>query len=318
MKIIFMGTPQYAVPFLEALLDMGEEIAGVVTMPDKPVGRKQELKEPPVKELARRKNLPIFQPVKINEAGSLEALRKLNADLAVVIGFGQILSQQLLDLPKKGCINVHFSLLPKYRGASPIQSAIINGEEETGISTIFLVKKLDSGPVIKQKEVKIDYKDNTVTLTEKLTRTGVEVLRETIELVKRDQAVAQTQDETKTSYAALLTKESGVLDWHKNSRQAYDFIRGMYPWPGAYTFYQHDGKKHMLKIWEAEEVPKIEVAHNGTSPGTVLDVLKPHGFVVKCGQGGILLTRVQSAGGKVLPAYNFVIGHHIKKGDILG
>jgi methionyl-tRNA formyltransferase len=318
MRIIFMGTPQYAVPFLESLQDMGEEIVGVVTMPDKPAGRKQELKEPPVKELARRKNLPVFQPVKINEAGSLESLKQLNADLAVVVGFGQILSQQLLDLPKKGCINVHFSLLPKYRGASPIQSAIINGDEKTGISTIFLVRKLDSGPVIRQKAVKIDDKDNTVTLTEKLTRTGVEVLKETIDLVKQGQAPAIAQDEAQVSYAALLTKESGLLDWNKTSRQAYDFIRGMYPWPGAYTFYQHGGTKHMLKIWEAEEVPKIEVANKGTRPGTVLDVLKPHGFVVKCGQGGLLLTRVQSAGGKVLPAYNFVIGHHLKKGDILG
>ncbi|MDD5491658.1 MAG: methionyl-tRNA formyltransferase [bacterium] len=313
-----MGTPKYAVSFLQSLIDLGEEIVGVVTMPDKPVGRKQEIQEPPVKVLAKKKNIPIFQPAKINETSSLEALKNLNQDLAVVVGSGQILSQKLLDLPKQGTINVHFSLLPKYRGASPIQAAIINGEEKTGISTMFLVKKLDSGPVLLQKEVTIDRKDTAVTLTDKLTKIGVEVLKETVTLIKEGKAEAKPQDEAQSSYASLLTKESGLVDWKKCSKELYDFIRGMYPWPGAFTFYAHNGRKHLLKIWEAEEVPRIELNHKATASGTVLEVLKNHGFAVKCGQGGLLLTRVQSEGGKVMSAYNFVIGHHLKKGDMLG
>ncbi len=318
MRIIFMGTPQYAVIFLQALLDMGEEVVGVVTMPDKPVGRKQEIKEPPVKGLANKMNIPVFQPAKINETSSLETMKNLNPDLAVVVGFGQILSQKLLDLPKLGMINVHFSLLPKYRGASPIQAAIINGEAKTGISTMFLVKKLDSGPVILQQEIPIDHKDTAVTLIDKLTKVGVRVLRDTIDLIKQGKAEAKPQDESHSSYAGLLTKESGLLDWQKNSPELYNFIRGMYPWPGAFTFYHHGGKKHMLKVWEAEDVPKIELNHKAVGPGTVLDVLKNHGFAVKSGLGGLLLTRVQSEGGKVMPAYNFIIGHHVKKGDVLG
>jgi methionyl-tRNA formyltransferase len=318
MRIIFMGTPKYAVPFLQSLLDLREEVVGVVTMPDKPVGRKQEIQEPPVKELAKKKNIPVFQPVKINETGSLEALRNLNPDLAVVVGFGQIFSQKLLDLPKQGTINVHFSLLPKYRGASPIQAAIINGEGKTGISTMFLVKKLDSGPVLLQKEIPIDYKDTAITLTEKLTKVGVEVLRQTIELIKQGKAEAKPQNELQSSYAPLLVKEGGLIDWKKSSKELYNFIRGMYPWPGAFTFYGHSGRRHLLKIWEAEEVPRIELNHKTNGSGTILDVLKNHGFAVKCGQGGLLLTRVQSEGGKVMPAYNFVIGHHLKKGDVLG
>ncbi|MDD5258734.1 MAG: methionyl-tRNA formyltransferase [bacterium] len=318
MRVIFMGTPRYAVPFLQSLLDMGEDIVGVVTMPDKPVGRKQEIQEPPVKVLAQKKNIPVFQPAKINETSSLEALKNLNPDLAVVVGFGQILSQKLLDLPKQGTINVHFSLLPKYRGASPIQAAIINGEEKTGISTMFLVRKLDSGPVLLQREVPIDQKDTSVTLTEKLTKVGVEVLQETVALIRQGKAEAKPQEEARSSYAALLVKESGLIDWQKNSRELYNFVRGLYPWPGAYTFYTHSGKKHMLKIWEAEEIHRIELNHNEAVSGTILDVLKNHGFAIKCGQGGLLLTKVQSEGGKVMPAYNFVIGHHLKKGDILG
>jgi methionyl-tRNA formyltransferase len=318
MRVIFMGTPQYAVPFLQSLLDQGEEVAGVVTMPDKPVGRKQEIKEPPVKELARKKNIPVFQPAKINEAGSLEALKNLDPDLAVVVGFGQILSQKLLDLPKQGTINVHFSLLPKYRGASPIQAAIINGEEKTGISTMFLVKKLDSGPVLLQREIPIDPKDTAVTLTEKLAKIGVEVLKDTVALIKQGKAEAKVQDESQSSYAPLLDKESGSIDWNKNSKELYNFVRGMYPWPGAFTFFEHGGKKHLLKVWEAEEVPRIELNHKASCSGTILDVLKNHGFAVKCGQGGLLLTKVQAEGGKVMPAYNFVIGHHLKQGDVLG
>ncbi|MBI5555537.1 MAG: methionyl-tRNA formyltransferase [Elusimicrobia bacterium] len=318
MRVIFMGTPQYAVAFLQALLDLGEEVVGVVTMPDKPAGRKQEIKEPPVKELADKRNIPVFQPVKINEASSLETIKNLNPDLAVVVGFGQILSQQLLDLPKLGMINVHFSLLPQYRGASPIQAAIINGEEKTGISTIFLVKKLDSGPVILQQEIPIDRKDTAVTVTDKLTKIGVTVLQDTIELIKQGKVEAKPQDESRSSYAGLLTKESGWLDWQKNSLELYNFVRGMYPWPGAFTFYRRGGKKHLLKVWAAEDVPKIELHQKAAGPGTVLEILKNHGFAVKCGQGGLLLTRVQSAGGKALPAYNFIIGHHLKKGDVLG
>ncbi len=318
MRVIFMGTPKYAVPFLQSLLDMGEDIVGVVTMPDKPVGRKQEIQEPPVKVLAQKKNIPVFQPVKINETSSLAALKSLNPDLAIVVGFGQILSQKLLDLPKQGTINVHFSLLPKYRGASPIQAAIIKGEEKTGISTMFLVRKLDSGPVLLQREVPIEQKDTTVTLTEKLTKAGVEVLQETIALIRQGKAEAKPQDESQSSYAALLVKESGLIDWQKNSRELYNFVRGMYPWPGAFTFYEHGGRKHMLKIWEAEEIPRIELNHKTAANGTILEILKNHGFAVKCEQGGLLLTRVQSEGGKVMPAYNFVIGHHLKKGDVLG
>ncbi len=318
MRVIFMGTPKYAVPFLQSLLDLGEDVVGVVTMPDKPVGRKQEIQEPPVKVLAKKKNIPVFQPAKINETSSLESLKSFNADLAVVVGFGQILSQKLLDLPKNGTINVHFSLLPKYRGASPIQAAIINGEEKTGISTMFLVRKLDSGPVLLQREVPIDRKDTSVTLTEKLTQVGIEVLQETVALIKQGKAEAKPQDESQSSYAPLLVKESGLIDWKKKSNELYNFIRGMYPWPGTFTFYEHNGQKHLLKVWEAEEVPRIELDHNKAVSGTILDVLKNHGFAVKCGQGGLLLTKVQSEGGKVMPAYNFVLGHHLKKGDILG
>lgn len=317
MRIIFMGTPKYAVPFLRVLLEHGEEVAAVVTQPDRPVGRRQQLQPPPVKEYALKNNLLVLQPVKVNDPASWEVLKSLNPELIVVVGFGQILNQRILDLPKSGCLNVHFSLLPKYRGASPIQAAIMDDQEKTGVSTIYMAQKIDSGPVILQKEVPIEYRDNTLTLTDKLVEIGVETLKETIKLVKAGDVVAKPQDESQVSFAPLLTKNSGLILWSKTNRQIYNFVRAMYPWPGAFTFYRGgDQQKHSLIIWEAQEADEYAQTES-LRDGTIIEIVKSQGFVVKCLQGAMLVTRVQGEGSKVMPAYDFVIGHGFKKGDIL-
>lgn len=319
MRIIFMGTPNYAVPFLSRLLKENEDVVAVVTRQDSPVGRQREILAPPVKVFALEQNLKVLQPAKVNEPLFIETVRGLSPEVMVVVGFGQILGQPLLDIPPVGCINVHFSLLPKYRGASPIQAAIINGDDKTGVSTIYMEKKLDSGPVIMQREVPVDYKDTAFTLMEKLTATGVEVLIETLIAVKNGKVAAQLQDETQASYVSLLTRDSGLISWEKSSRQLYNFVRGMYPWPGAFTYYiSREQKKHVFKIWEARELPSGENILDQVKPGTIIDIVKNKGLAVSCKDGVVLLTKVQPEDGKVMSAYDFVLGHSVKKGDVLG
>lgn len=319
MRIVFMGTPKYAMPFLSRLLKDQEDVVAVVTRQDSPVGRQQDVQYPPVKVFALEQNLKVLQPAKVNDSLFTETVRALLPEVIVVVGFGQILGQSLLAIPPLGCVNVHFSLLPRYRGASPIQAAIINGDDRTGISTLYMEKKLDSGPVIRQREVAVAYGDTAFTLTEKLTAAGVELLAETLIAVKNGKAVAQPQDETQASYVSLLTRGSGVIDWQKSSRQLYNFVRGMYPWPGACTYYAgREQKKNILKIWEVRELPSGENIAVQVKAGTIIDIVKNKGLLVACKDGEILLTKVQPEGGKIMSAYDFVLGHSLKKGDVLG
>lgn len=316
MRIIFMGTPTYAVPFLDCLLENKQEVVAVVTKPDSPIGRGLKIQYPPVKSFALEHGLSVLQPEKAKDPSFIDTIKKLTPDVMVVVGFGQILTQELLDVPVRGCVNVHFSLLPKYRGASPVQAAIINGEVKSGVTTMYMVKKLDSGYIIKQREVAIGYHDTAATLMAKLTAAGVEVLRETIELVAKGEVASYPQDETQATSVPLLTKESGLINWNKNSKQIYDFVRAMNPWPGAYSYFvDRDNKKHMLKIWETVEGEKKQ---DQSSAGVVADIIKNKGIAVNCGDGKIIITKVQAEGGKAMSAYHFALGHTIKKGDALG
>ena len=250
MQIVFMGTPDFAVGALEALITQGHEITAVVTQPDKPKGRSKELQFPPVKECAVKHGIPVFQPRRIKTPEAIEELKKYPADIYIVAAFGQILSQEILYLPKYGCLNIHASLLPKYRGASPIQRVIIDGEAETGVTIMQMNAGLDTGDMLYRKKIPITSEDTFETLHDKLMVLGGEAITEALPLLEAGKLVPEKQDDTKTCYAALITKEMGKLDFTKTAAELDRLIRGLTPWPSAYTHYH--GK--LLKIWEDDVV----------------------------------------------------------------
>ena len=308
MKILFMGTPEPARLCLKALIDAKEEIIAVITQPDRPKGRGLKLAPGPVKETAAEHDIPVFQPDKIKEKESIELVRGLAPDLIVIVAYGKILPKEILDIPKYGAINVHASLLPKYRGAAPVQSAILNGEKYTGITIMHVTEALDSGDIILQESIPIYEADNTSTLTERLFKLGAKLLVSAVSQIKSGKVSAVKQDDEKATYAPTLNKENGVIDWRKKAEEICDQIRAFNPWPGAYTYY----KGKALKVIRAEPMRQ-----EGCSNGRIMDILKNRGFVVGVCEGAVLVTEVQPESGKPMNSYQFAIGHGLKIGDTL-
>lgn len=310
MKIVFMGTPDYAVGALEALIRAGHEITAVVTQPDKAKGRSGALQPPPVKVCAQEHGIPVFQPERIKRPEAVAQLKTYEADVFVVAAFGQILSQEILDMPAYGCLCVHASLLPKYRGASPIQHVIIDGEEKTGITIMQMDAGVDTGDILYQKEQPIDRQDTYSTLYEKLTDLGGLAIVEALELLLQGELQPRKQRDEESCYARLITKDMGRIDFARDALSIERLIHGMDPWPSAYTSCQ--GRQ--LKIWNAVaedgDTPNVE-------PGTVVAVGKQD-FTVATGQGLLRIRELQLEGKKRMSAHDFLLGVRIAPGDKLG
>lgn len=311
-----MGTPEFAVPTLEALIAHHEVIA-VVTQPDKPKGRGKAMACPPVKETAMAHDIPVYQPVRVREESFVGTLRELQPDVIVVVAFGQILPESILNIPPYGCINVHASLLPRYRGAAPMQWAIINGEKETGITTMYMAKGLDTGDMIDTVVIPIDPKETGETLHDKLSAAGGKLILQTLEELEAGTAKRIPQDDAKSSYAGMLTRELGEIDWTKSAVEIERLIRGLNSWPSAYT-YLH-GKT--LKIWDADvaqsDARQEETALSKTAPGTVTAVKKDC-FYVQTGDGQLKVNEVQLQGKKRMSVQAFLLGNRIEKGLVYG
>lgn len=322
MRVVFMGTPDFAVGALEAIITAGHQVLAVVTQPDKPRGRGKEMQVTPVKACAVAHNIPVFQPVKVREKESVETLRSYGADVFVVAAFGQILSEEILTMPKYGCINIHASLLPKYRGAGPIQWAIINGEEKTGVTIMQMDKGIDTGDMLMKTEVMIDPKENGDSLHDKLAEAGARLIVEAMPKIESGELIPVKQNEEESCYAKMLQKSMGRIDWQQSAKKLDCLIRGLISWPGAYTGFR--GKN--LKIWDEELVSEYESTSAETmileeeeqsAPGTVVDVTKD-AFYVKTGEGILKILAVQPEGKRRMPVKDFLLGYQIRIGERLG
>lgn len=308
MKILFMGTPDYAAAALEALIEAGHEIVAVATQPDKAKGRSKTLQFSPVKETALKYGISILQPEKIKTAESVEILKEYKADVFVVAAFGQILSAEILNMPKFGSINIHASLLPKYRGASPIQNVILDGETKTGITIIQMDEGIDTGAMLYKKELFIEETDTTATLYDKLKVLGGEAIVEAMELLEKNELVATNQNHEEASYVKMITKEMGKIDFSKSALEINRLVRGMNPWPSAFTTFR--GKQ--LKIWETKVVWE-ECLEN---PGTIIEVTKEY-IKVATGSGALLLLSLQLEGKKRMSCRDFLLGVKVEQGEVL-
>ena len=309
MKAVFMGTPDFAVGTLEELIHSRHEVAAVVTQPDKPKGRGKAMQFPPVKEGAVRENIPVYQPRRVRDPEFIKILKEIDPDVIVVVAFGQIIPQEIIDLPKYGCINVHGSILPKYRGAAPIQWAVIDGEKESGVTTMQMDAGLDTGDMLLKTIIPLEKEETGGSLFEKLSTAGAKLLIETLEKLEEGSIVPEKQGESPTPYAKMLTKEMGDLDWKKDAVLLEQLIRGLNPWPSAYTHL--NGKT--LKIWSAE----VEERETKEKPGTVVEVNKKE-LKVQTGKGILSLKEVQIEGKKRMEIDAFLRGNTVKEGIVLG
>ena len=309
MRIVFMGTPDFAVGALEALVEAGHEVAAVVTQPDKPKGRGKEMQQTPVKVCALKHNIEVFQPAKIRTPEAVEVLRGYSADLFVVAAFGQILSKEILDMPKFGCVNIHASLLPKYRGAAPIQWAILDGEKETGVTIMQMNEGLDTGDMLTKVIVPIEDNDTGESLFDKLAEAGAKLLVETIPQIEAGTLTPEPQEDSLSTYAKMIKKEMGLIDWEKEAVVLERLVRGMNSWPSAYTHF--NGKT--LKIWEAA----VETSESAAEPGTVVEITK-NSIKVQTGQDLLVLKQIQLEGKKRMDVAAFLLGYKVETGIVLG
>ena len=307
MRIVFMGTPDFSVPTLEQLI-RNHQVVGVVTQPDKRKGRGKAMAFPPVKEKALEYDIPVYQPVKVREPEFIEELKIMNPDIIVVVAFGQILPEEILNLPPYGCVNVHASLLPKYRGAAPIQWAVIDGEKETGVTTMYMAKGLDTGDMLDKVVVPIDPKETGESLHDKLSEAGGRLILETLTKLENGTAVRIPQNDAESCYAKMLTKELGEIDWNQSAAAIERLIRGLNSWPSAYTHL--DGKT--LKIWDAD----VEEGQADVAVGTVTEVKKDC-FYVQTGDGRLKINEIQLQGKKRMAVQAFLLGYKIEKGTVL-
>ncbi|MDA8412188.1 MAG: methionyl-tRNA formyltransferase [Desulfobacteraceae bacterium] len=305
LRVIFMGTPDFACPTLQKLIDRGEQVVAVVTQPDRPKGRGQHLMPPPVKELAIRHAIPVYQPARVRNPDVIEILRNLSPDVIIVVAFGQILPQSLLDIPPLGCINVHASLLPRYRGAAPLNWCIINGENETGVTTMLMDAGLDTGPMLLKQSTPLDQDEDIVALHDRMSAMGAELLSETLDGLAAGTIVPQQQDDSLSCYAPLLKKEDGRIDWHRDARSIHNLVRGLAVWPVAYTFLGDQ----VLKVYRSR------VGEGDGVPGTVLRADR-HGLEVACLKGSLILEEMQLAGRKRLDAASLLAGFAIPVGTL--
>jgi methionyl-tRNA formyltransferase len=310
MRIVFMGTAELSCASLEKLAGSKEfSIVAVVTQPDKPKGRDLKLTPSPVKVLAEKLNLPVLQPLKARDASFIQQLRELKPDLMVVVAYGQILPQTILDVPLHGCLNVHTSLLPKYRGAAPIQWAVADGEPETGVTIMKMDAGLDTGPILSTRRTPILPTDDSQTLHDRLAQLGADLLAETIPGYVAGKILPQPQPAEGSTYAAKIKKEDGRIDWNLPAVKIWNRLRAFTPWPGAFAFVNAGTKPQLLKIWKVEVVQKT-----GTS-GTILAADKT-GIVIACGEGALRILELQREGGKRLTAEQFLAGCPIKTGEM--
>lgn len=301
MRIVFFGTPDFAVPALAALVEGGWQVAGVFTQPDKPKNRGMKLAPTPVKEYAMSCDIPVFQPATLRDGGALEVLRGLAPDLIVVAAYGKILPADILDLPPKGCVNIHSSLLPKYRGAAPINWAILNGEGRTGVTLMYMAQGLDTGDILSQAETEISLEEDAAQLHDRLAQMGARLLLDTLPALEAGTVKARPQDDALSCYAPMLSKELSPIDWGKTARQIHDQVRGLVPWPSAVT--QLDGVR--CKVW------KTALTHetSGKAPGSVVQADR-RGLKIACGDGQMLeILELQPDGKKRMPASAFLAGH---------
>ena len=308
MKVIFMGTPDFSVGTLEALVEAGHEVVLAVTQPDKPKGRGKEMQFTPVKECAIKHGIPVYQPRRVREAECIEELKKYQADVCVVIAFGQILPKEILEMTPYGCINVHASLLPKYRGAAPIQWAVINGEEVSGVTTMQMDEGLDTGDMLEKVIIPLDPKETGESLHDKLAEAGAKLCVQTLAKAEKGELTPEKQGESPTAYAKMLDKTLGNIEWTKSAVEIERLIRGLNSWPSAYSTW--NGK--MMKIWEADVVCEEADA----VPGTIVRVEKT-AFYVKTGDGLLEIKSLQIPGKKRMDADAFLRGYQVKEGDVL-
>lgn len=321
MRIVFMGTPDFSVPALKALVEAGHQVIAVVTQPDKPKGRGKEVQMTPVKIQAMEYGIPVYQPAKVREASFVEVLKGLEADVYVVIAFGQILPKAVLELPKYGCINIHASLLPKYRGAAPIQWCVIDGERETGITTMMMDVGLDTGDMLEKAVIPIEEKETGGSLHDKLSMAGGDLILSTLKKLEEGTLVRTPQTDEGTCYAKMLTKSLGDIDWNQGAVSIERLIRGLNPWPSAYTMW--NGKT--IKIWAADVIAGREAAdflsesgvpaETGTAPGTVVCSDK-RGLVVCTGGSLLSIRELQMEGKKRMDTPAFLRGYPIPAGDV--
>lgn len=307
MKILFMGTPDFAVPCLEVCHQFGEVI-GVVTQPDRPKGRGKKLAPPPVKEKAEALGLPVFQPEKVKAIEATEAIEALKPDLIIVVAYGQLLSRRLLDIPRLGCINVHASLLPKLRGASPINWSIVTGETETGVTTMYMSEGLDEGDMIHKLAIPIGETTTAGELHEGLMELGGKVLGMTLAAIEKNDCPRTPQNHEDSTHAPILKKEMGRVNWEKDAKSISALIRGFDPWPVAFTTYD----EVVMKLYE----PIVVESETNKAPGTILKADK-EGLLVQTGKEALLIKQIQMPNGKRLPIGSYILGHALEIGTIL-
>jgi methionyl-tRNA formyltransferase len=307
MRIIFMGTPEFAVPSLKELIESEHDVIAVIAQPDRPKGRGHRLTPPPTKVLAEKFNNPVLQPEKIKTDEFLKELKELYPDVICVTAYGKIIPKSILELPEHGCINVHPSLLPKYRGAAPVNWTIINGEKVTGVTIMQMDEGMDSGDILLVREVQIGNDDDAETMLERLSHIGAEMLVETLSLLCREKLKPVKQDESEVIYAPMLQKSDGEIEWKKPTEDIRNLIRGLTPWPGTFTKL---GDK-TLKIYKAN-------THEGRGrPGEIIESSK-NSMIVATGDGALEILELQIEGGKRLDVKSFLSGHRVEKGAILG
>ncbi|MBQ3266064.1 MAG: methionyl-tRNA formyltransferase [Ruminococcus sp.] len=305
MRIIFMGTPDFAVPCLKSLLDAGHDVAAVFTQPDKPRGRKMIMTQPEVKVCALEHGLTVYQPKTLRDGEAMRIITEIEPECIVVAAYGKILPKEMLVFPKYGCINVHGSLLPKYRGSAPIQWSVINGEKETGVTVMQMAQGVDTGDMLYQKAIPINIDDTAESMFEKLAVLGGEMIVEALDLLEKGELTAVAQDESKATRAPMLSKEIAVIDWHKSAFEVHNLVRGLYSWPIAQTTL--GGKK--LKIYRTTL---------GRGSGEPASVICTDPLTVACGEGAVVIEELQLEGKKRMDAKSFLIGHPLQINEKLG
>jgi len=309
MKVLYMGTPEFAVPCLEILIDRKHDVIGVFTQPDRPSGRGQKINITPVKEKALQHSIPVFQPTTLKSENIINQIKDLSPDLIVVVAYGQILPKDILDIPRYGCINVHASLLPKYRGAGPINWVIINGETKTGITTMYMDVGLDTGDMLLKEEIEIGEDETAGELHDRLMELGATVLDKTINLLETNGITGIPQDNNESTYAPMLTKELGKIDWTKSAQEIKNLVRGTVPWPSSYTTY----KGQIMKIWKS----RIIESNKNYDPGKILEVQKDAIFVAT-GKDILAIEEIQFGGKKRMSVKNYLVGNNIEINRNLG
>jgi methionyl-tRNA formyltransferase len=308
IRTIFMGTPDFALPTLQGLIEAGVDLRGVFTQPDRPRGRGKVLTPPPVKKLALAHDLPVFQPEKLRNPATVEQIRKLRPDLIVVVAYGQILPKSVLDIPQYGCINVHASLLPRYRGAAPIHKAVIDGEQVTGVTTMLMDAGLDTGDILVRRATEIGREETAGELHDRLALLGREAMEETLRRLCDGTLKAESQDDAKSCYAPMMKKEDGLIDWSRPAAEIHNQVRGLSPWPGAFTYWNGQ----LLKIGRTQAEKGADAV-----PGTVVSA-DIEGVCIACGRGVLRVCELQLAGKKKLPAGDFLRGTSLSVGARLG